>query len=173
MNSKGLLIGILLMLVFTDFPFGKVRQAIPPYQRLYDSAEKYYRDENADTKKDSLALNAYLKVVEMLRHNHFNDSILFNSYLKASIYYQGDGKYDKAVPLLQEALSLGDKIYSANAPQQYLPDLYLGNCYYFLNRFDSARYYYKQAETVAEKYPSIEGIERLYNTQGVMNYETG
>src|SRR4051812_25582221 len=124
MNSKGLLIGILLMLVFTDFPFGKVRQAIPPYQRLYDSAEKYYHDENADSEKDRLALNAYLKVIEILRNNHFNDSILFNSYLKASIYYQGDGKYNKAVPLLQQGLSLGEKIYSANAPQQYLPGLY-------------------------------------------------
>ncbi len=145
----------------------------PDYRQLYHYAENLYKDKNPTNQKDSAALAAYKKIIILLRGSHLNDSVLWDSYFKAAIFEQTYNHYEQAIPLLRECVSLQTSQPTIPRPSEYLPNLYLGNSYYVINRFDSARYYYKEAEKIATEYPTIEGIERLYNTYGILNFETG
>lgn len=163
---------ILLMLLYCQFPFGKQPAQQPLYLKFYRTAERIYGDENSDGEKDSLALSLYNKVISILEKQNLNDSVLWDSYYKAAIYQQTLGNYGDALMSLHKCLSLAASVPILPQQSLFLPNLYAGNSYYVLNRLDSARYYYSIAETIADKYPDVEGIERLYNTMGVLDYET-
>ncbi len=143
------------------------------YRSLYVYAEKLYNDKNPTNQKDSAALAAYKKIISLLSRSRINDSVLWDSYFKAAIFEQTYNHYEQAIPLLRECVNLQRSQLNIPRPSGFLPNLYLGNSYYIINRFDSARYYYKEAEIIATQYPTIEGIERLYNTFGILNFETG
>ena len=143
------------------------------YRPLYAYAEKLYNDKNPTNQKDSAALAAYKKIISLLGGSGINDSVLWDCYFKAAIFEQTYNHYEQAIPLLRECVNLQISQATIPRPSGFLPNLYLGNSYYVINRFDSARYYYKEAENIAMQYPTIDGIERLYNTFGILNFETG
>lgn len=170
--NRPLFISFILVISFSVILL-PAQKEIEDYTQLYQLAEKLYKDPNPTDQKDSAALAAYKKIIALLEDTHHNDSILWDSYVKAAIFEQTYNNYDKAIPLLLESLTLQAQVKNIPGSASYLPAIYLGNSYYTLNRFDSARYYYKQAEIIAAKYPNIEGLERLYNTYGILNFETG
>ena len=143
------------------------------FLKFYRAGEVLYNNPNPTNQTDSGALSYYKKVISILINSSGNDSILWDCYFKAAIIEQTYEHFEKAIPLLQACLKLKSPSLLIPGPSWYLPNLYLGNSYYTINRFDSARFYYREAETIATQYSNIEGLERLYNTKGVLNFETG
>ncbi len=163
---------LLLTVLFAGILLAKQSQQ-PEIRHLYQYAENLYKKENPTETDDSLALHTYQRLIVLLKENNSSDSILWDCYFKAAIYHQTYGNYDKALPLLLQCIGLRNKVQQVDGSSWYLPNLYTANSYYVLNRFDSARYYYKQAESVALQYHNIEGLERLYNAFGILSFETG
>jgi CHAT domain-containing protein len=170
---NGLLrIGLLVIfIVLAGSQSGQHPQHTPRYISLFREAEKLYYADVTNDVNDSIALATYLKVISL--HTGQPDSILWVSNFKAGIYLQTAGKFNEAIPYLKKAISLKGDVAAISENLLYLPELYLGNSYYFISMLDSAVYYYKRAEQIADHYPGIEGIERLYNTLGAINYESG
>jgi CHAT domain-containing protein len=72
------------------------------------------------------------------------------------------------------AITLKKKLVSIPDSLLFTPLLFTGGIYYTQNRFDSALYFYKQAEKINEKNKKpLNESQRLYNRLGVMHYETG
>ena len=159
---------LVILLVVFESPSG---QDNARYITLFRQAEQLYNDDNTSDTKDSVALATYLKVIAL--HPGPPDSILWLSNFKAGIYFQTAGKFREAIPYLRSAISFNGIVPSITGDRYYQPNLYLGNSFYSESMLDSAVYYYKQAERIAEKYPRVEGIERLFNTLGAVNYESG
>jgi tetratricopeptide (TPR) repeat protein len=168
MNLIRRILYLVILLAAFKSPSG---QDTPRYMSLFKQAENLYRDANSSDTKDSIALATYLKVIAL--HPGTPDSILWVSNFKAGIYLQTAGKFSEAIPYFKKALSLKGIVPSITEESFYQPNLYLGNSYYAESLLDSAVYYYKQAESIAGRYPAVKGIERLYNTLGAVNYETG
>ncbi|MEI7736712.1 MAG: CHAT domain-containing protein, partial [Ferruginibacter sp.] len=55
----------------------------------------------------------------------------------------------------------------------FKPLLFAGASHYSLTNFDSALYFFKKAETIANQYPVIDEAERLYNKMGALYYQIG
>lgn len=140
---------------------------------LYKKAESLYNDPEITDQKDSIALSAYYRLISILESTHQQDSILWDSYFKAATYEQTIGHYQQAIHLFIQNLALKKKLNGIPGELAFLPNLYIANSYYLLNRFDSARYFYSEAEKVSTSFPVKEGIERLYNAFGILNFETG
>lgn len=168
MNSFRRILYLVILLIVFESPSGQVK---PRYITLFNQAEDLYYGENTSGVKDSIALAAYLKVISL--HPGKPDSILWVSHFKAGIYLQTAGRFGEAIPYFKKAISLYGSDPSITEERLYQPNLYLGNSYYSESMLDSAVYYYKEAEMIASKHPDVEGIERLYNTLGAVNYESG
>ncbi len=166
-----LLIGGLIFLAFTYLMAGD--QDPVRVKLLYQKAETLYNDPVITDEKDSLALSTYYQLIELLEHNRQNDSILWDCYFKAATYEQTLGNYEKAIPILLKNLSLKESLKSIPGELAFLPNLYAANSYYIMNRFDSARYFYGKAEKIANDFHVTDGLERLYNGFGILNFETG
>ncbi|HUQ66201.1 MAG TPA: CHAT domain-containing protein [Flavitalea sp.] len=168
------LLRILLLVIFTvvtETPSGQNTRHDPRYIGLFREAEKLYYANTSKNINDSIALSTYLKVIAL--HPAEADSILWVSNFKAGIYFQRAGRFNDAIPYFKKAISLYGKVPSITENLLYLPEFYLGDSYYSLSMLDSAVYYYKSAEDIANRHPETEGIQRLYNTLGAINYESG
>lgn len=138
----------------------------------YKQAIHLYNDPQVTDQKDRVALSKFYQVIRELEKSTNADSILWDSYLKAAIYEQTLGNFEKAIPLLLNNIRIEQQALVKDQ-QTFLPHLYLANSYYMAGRYDSARYFYEQSAEIAHKTHIEEGLERLYNAFGVMNFETG
>lgn len=163
---------IFLLLVFL-YPQEQSKSLPSNYKSIYKYAEQLYTYGNANNKSDSLATQSYHHVILMLKKSRENDSILFDSYVKAAILEMSNHK---------DSSSLSDFISSIDLAKhnKSLPDsllfksyLYAGSIYYSHFNFDSSIFYYHQAEKIIDAYPFIAESERLFNKLGVLYYETG
>ena len=156
MNALRRICYIVILLVVFKSPSG---QNTSRYLSLFKQAEDIYYDNNASDVKDSIALATYLKVIAL--HTGKPDSILWVSNFKAGIYLQTAGRFRKAIPYFKTAISFYQTVPAVAEEHYYQPNLYLGNSYYSESMLDSAVFYYKQAENIANTHPQVERIERL------------
>ena len=155
--------------------FGQKMQKVPgkDFELLYQYANKLYNNVQANEKSDSLALNAYKKVISILAKTGVNDATLFDAYVKAGIL-QLDGRDDRStLNLFLNAIRLQQKNNLMSDSLLFQPYLFAGTSYYNLNELDSARACYQYAEKLISQYPKIRESERLYNKYGALYYETG
>lgn len=171
MFLRNLLLAILLLLTF--IPQSQNNNEDSNYRKSYTIAEKFYNTENPDALTDSLALKNYGNAISVLKKNNANDCILFDCYVKAGIISMSAGAENIAIHFFLESVELHNR-------KSFLPDsllfqsyLYTGNSYYNMINMDSALYYYKQAESIVNKYPLLSEAERLYNQTGALYYATG
>lgn len=163
--------GFFLLVIYLFLPSHYYQQTFD-YASEYKKAEKLYNSENATDQTDSLALSSYLKTIAFLKQSALNDSMLFDSYMKAGFISMSVKKDNLALTFFLQSLSLKrastlpDSIY-------FKAYLFAGTCYYTLFDLDSALHFYKQAEDILHKYPGLSDAERLYNKTGVLYYETG
>ncbi len=102
------------------------------------------------------------------------DSLLFFIHLNTAYisFYLNDPVPAKSAYL--EAFLLKKYLPLIEDSFLFLPTIYTGGIYYNENKFDSALYYYKQAEKILDgSKKQLDGSQRLYNRLGAMYYETG
>src|SRR3954454_23023207 len=170
MAARTLLFILMLFVVFT--PKGQNKSQTPAYIRIYKYAEQLYA-QAANDREDSLALQSYHKVISLLRSTSSNDSILFDSYVKAAILEMSHQQVSASLRDFLASITLYEKKRGIRDTTLFKSYLYTGSIYYSLNNLDSALYYYQRAEPIVEAFPVISESERLYNKLGALYFETG
>lgn len=165
---------ILVLLAFFIVSTGQSqRQGTSSYLKKYHHALDLYNSQRASEYSDSIALRIFLDVAAYFEEHPGQDSILFNCYMNAAIL---------EMSAKEERLAIAHFFHAANLKNQnsywsdsllFQPYLFIGNSYYELNDLDSALYWYRQAESLNQRYPQLEGSERLFNKIGALYYETG
>jgi len=167
------LVLLFLLLLAIFYPYSQDQSHLPDYLSTYKSAEKLYNADNPTAKTDSMVLSLYLKVISMLEKGKMNDSILVDSYLKSGILEMSAREDQKALALFSGSIRVIKSSKAFSDSLLFKAYLFSGSCHYNLNDLDSARYYYKQAEELVNRYPTLNESERLYNKSGALFYETG
>ena len=164
---------LLLCLLSSYFHFGGTNQSKPAYLEPYQRAEKLYAAENPTEQTDSLAFQLYAQAIRVLEKDHAHDSLLVDCYTKSAILKQMKGDDSIAISLFKKALKTAEKNRSLSYSVRFFPLMYCGSSFYTLYQFDSARYYYQQAEKITDEFPRLPERERLYNKIGTLYYEEG
>lgn len=139
---------------------------------LYREALALFNHPDPTPDTDSLALHKFLEVTRTTRSEQKNALVLFNSYEKAGILSQTNGYQRQAIALYKSAIACS---FTYNLPDSLLfkPYLYCGSACFSLNLYDSALDNLKKAEAILIKFPVNQEAHRLYNTFGVLYYESG
>ena len=166
------LIAFLLGLFLLHSPPVPQRQ-VYAYKKLFDYAERLSNDPNPSDEKDALALQTYLKVISILTTSTVDNPFLFKTYVSAGAFLQVLSKQQQAANYFKKAILLKGSIPGMKDSALFKPLVYCGNAYYQLDHLDTAETFYKQAENIAEKFPTVSELERLYNTLGVISYSGG
>jgi CHAT domain-containing protein/Tfp pilus assembly protein PilF len=145
----------------------------PGYKTLFERAEKLSLIDNPSPAASTRVLQSYNKVISLLASNKKDPLLLLKTYIHAGTYLQVQGQLQKAITYYRTAFAFRN--INPHVPDSaiFKPLVYCGNGYYQLDNLDSAAYFYDRAKFIAEKYPHIEEVERLYNTLGVIAYSTG
>ncbi len=172
MHKTGLLISCFLLagiLLLT----GQPQHDVNSYKKFYTLAENYFNTTSPTSETDSLALLNYRQTIILLQKQKINDMVLVNCYTRTGILCQA--KNDDAAALTNFAAAIALKSTRLSLPDSlfFKPLLFAGASCYNLSNFDSALYYFKQAEKIVSQYPVIDEAERLYNKMGALYYQTG
>ena len=143
------------------------------YRQPFNQAEQLFNAAAPTAASDSLALDAYKKVIVLLVSNRVNDSVLITSLIRSgvlNITYQKD-----SAALDDFLISIAVQQHNSSLPDSALFQSYLfsGSIYYRRYYFDSAFYYYRKAKTIIEAHPNTKESARLYNMMGALFYQTG
>jgi CHAT domain-containing protein len=160
---------------------------LPTQQRTYETASKLFEQAEklsviAET-DDKVTPKAEAKYREAIQGfdllikgagNSLNDSIAFFTYLKKgfSEFYLDNPEI--ALRDYLSAIAIRKKTPYINDSFLFIPLLYTGAIYYSRLQYDSASFYYKNAEKINARFEKpLTESQRLYNRLGVMHYETG
>lgn len=148
-------------------------QPSPGYKKLYQIAERAANAAHPTDKTDQVALRSYLKVIDLLSTGHPDPPFLLKTYIATGAFLQVLDRNSAAIPYFKKAFELKKRYPALSDTVLFRPLVYCGNSYYRLDHPDSAENLYHKASLIAEKYPFISEVERLYNTLGVLAYATG
>ncbi len=171
--NKTLILSLCLFFFGVVLIFAQQQKRASSYLVFYKQAEIYYNSGKPTDRTDSLALINYQKVISLLVQQKRYEPALVECYTKAGIIYQMKNNhplaienFSKAILLRQTSSSLPDSLF-------FRSFLFEGDSYYNLNIYDSALYFFKKAEEIANQYKHIPELERLYNKMGALYYQTG
>ncbi len=167
--------GILLVLFFSGILLlcGQQQNKSVAYEFFFTTAEKYYNTDKPTDFTDSLALENYQKVIGLLDKQKMYESVLIDCYTKVGILFQAKNNDSLAITSFSKANGLRNAVPSLPDSLFFQSVLFTGASYYTLNNYDSALYFFKQAEQIANKYKKLPEVERLYNKVGALYYQTG
>lgn len=172
----------LLLLFILFITFSQERSA--SYQKEYAIADNLYllaeqlsmSDDYSEDKIDSLnakARNEFLAILPDIEKSG-NDSLAFHACFKIGVLHHYFDSTVAAAYYYTKAISYRNHVKSLPDSFFFKPYVFLGGIQYRSNQFDSALSNYNKAEAIASGYNTIlEGTNRLYNTLGAMNFETG
>lgn len=149
------------------------RHTTTPFFHAWSQAESFYNRNPASAQSDAHALHYYQTAISLFEKNRDSDSLLFDCYTKTGILFMLNNRFDQslnsfvnAIQVIKSSVALPDSLL-------FKPYLYAGNDCYQLFNYDSASWYYRLAENIAQLNPGITDIERLYNKTGVLYYDMG
>ena len=171
-----------LLFSYSQFqPGNNKRQLSEQYRKtesVFQSAEQlsFRDDELSLDRSDSLfrkSLNEFRKIAAQAEKEQLDSLAFFSRLRLAYIEYYFDSteaakkNYHAVMDLYRRTPLLNDSFL-------FKPFLFTGSIHHEENAFDSALYYYKQAEAIALRYPRpLDGSQRLYNRLGSFFYENG
>ncbi len=159
----------------------------PRLMSAYERADKLYRDaeklslkvdysaatEAEEKRINTEALRQFYALLPLLQRSG-QDSLAFHCHFKIGTLEHYFDSLGAALRSYKQAISL--KAGLSSLPDSFLfrPLLFAGALHYAFSQYDSAHYYYRQAERVSRQYPqNLQGTNRLFNSMGVMYYENG
>lgn len=156
---------ILLIFLFQALP---ERSKEDDYSK-YKQALAYYDSNDPSDYTDSMAFSLFKKV---LNSKNLEAAYVLDSYEKCGNLSLIKGDFVDAIKFYREGLKVKEKA--------VLPDtllfptyLFLGETYYQLSRADSSIYFLEKAEKLLSFKSSNTESSRLYNSLGVIYYESG
>src|SRR5688572_24123260 len=148
--------------------------------KIYQEAEQLSLRSDYSEATEAIEIEWNQQVLKGLKHLtpvivlDRNDSLAFHCYFRiATLEHYFDSLPDAKLAY-RKAIGLGIRSGRIRDSFLFKPFLYYGNILYSFNQFDSAFYFYKQAENISDRYAGmLQGVNRLYNAIGALYYETG
>jgi CHAT domain-containing protein len=171
-NWKVLIITILIS--FADSVFGQAQSAESLAEDYFKKGEVLFNLDNASEETYDVAIQYYQKAINLLEEANLRNITLAQCHQRIGSIYLDRDVLDKALDEYHQSLSIKTAIVNLNDSSLYSEYVFLGNIHYYLDRYDSASYYYDKAEKLAiDANGQIADIERIYNSLGVFNFTLG
>ncbi|MDN3548704.1 CHAT domain-containing protein [Mucilaginibacter aquaedulcis] len=145
----------------------------PEYKILFARAEKFATADKPTDQTDQQALILYQQVISILSKTGTDAPFLLKACINTGAFLQVLNRPKEAITYFTKAFEVKNITLSIPDSAIFRPLIYCGNSYYQQDKLDSAEIFYNRAKVIAEKYPQINEVERLYNTLGVIAYSGG
>jgi len=142
------------------------------FEKKYMEALSFFKAEEPTDITDSLAKSLFLEVVSGADQNNLATHFLLDSYEKLGSLDLIQGNLQKAVTYYRKGLELKSK-YDIPDSLFFGSNLFIGEAYYLLNKADSSIYFLEEAEQLISFKNSKEEASRLFNSLGVIYFESG
>ena len=142
------------------------------FSKKYQEALIFFQAEAPTDQTDSLAKYLFLDVVSNADSEKADRRILVDSYEKLGSLALIQGDLNEAVSFYRNGLALKGH---SNLPDSLFfgSNLFLGETYYLLSKADSSIYFLEKAEDLMASKNSKVEASRLYNSLGVIYFESG
>lgn len=164
---------ILSLVLLTKFCVLCAQKQPTETDSLFDEAEALFNNPRPTAQSDELALSKYEQVCLLYQQKNSTNQKLIDAYFKAGILYQSRYQYAKSLQAYRNSIQTRRKLTPKVDSSYFKSLLFTGNIFYQLNNPDSAYWYYYQAEQLANQYPSLEEVDRIYNSMGALLYDQG
>lgn len=153
--------------------YGDILYEYKQANAIYTTALKQ-ANEQEEERLNKAALVRFKNFVTTIPATSGFDSLRFFSFLKLGSLYHYFDSLSNALHYYRLAIQTKRKLPSLADSFVFKPYLFSGNIYFAKNEMDSAFASYKQAETIlSHQTVKLEESERLYNTLGVLYYQSG
>lgn len=138
----------------------------------YEKAIAYYESQQPTVETDSIALDFLTQIIQDPLNASVESEVLLDAHEKAGNLYLINNDFEKAISCYRSGLffnykkDLSDTLFFAS-------NLFLGESYYRVSKADSSIFFLKNAEKLLAKKNSKLEASRLFNSLGVIYYESG
>lgn len=140
----------------------------------FRKGEALFNLDNASEDTYDVAIQYYQKAIDLLEKEDMLTVTLAQCHQRIGSIYLDRGVLDKAKNKYHRSLAIRNSIPNLNNSELYSDYVFLGNIHFYLDRFDSAEYYYNMAEeVVVDNDEQLADIERIYNSLGAFNFSLG
>ena len=162
-----------LLLTFLFLIGIAVSQPIKPnLKKEYELGLKYYNQENPTEISDQKALDIFLKITNNFPNSKDDGKIIAESAEKTGVLFQALNQNQKASNYYKKAI-LVSRNQNLSDSLVFKPLLYLSGLHYYNAQYDSCLCYLSEAEKLYAKNSDLPDAERLFNTKGVLLFESG
>jgi CHAT domain-containing protein len=132
----------------------------------------FFNLENPNFETDKKALFYFEKLTKHSPKTKAEAIIIAEANIKAGILIQAENHNHASSKYYKKSISLAKKFKLADSVV-YQPMLYLSGLHYYKSEYDSCLTYLSEAEKLYDKNPKLSEAERLFNTKGVLLFESG
>ncbi|WP_162417248.1 CHAT domain-containing protein [Cyclobacterium roseum] len=157
-----------LLFIMSDLAMGQDESWI----KKYETALNYFNAENPTSRTDSSATALLTEIIESQPNDLIPDTLLLDAYEKLGVLHLIQNQPEQSIQLLQRGVrftqerALSDTLLFASY-------LYLGESFFLQNQIDSSLHFLNQAEKSLLDKKDKADTGRLYNSLGVIYYESG
>lgn len=164
----------ILLTAFTSLLLfiGFTQQQLPDFEKAYEVGNLFYNSDNPTENTDNQVIENFEQYIIHAPNTRLNAFKKYDAYKKLGIIHQTYSRYKNSLNSYQNSISIAQK-YALKDSLLFEPYLYCGELQYYLNHFDSCYFYLNKAEKIYSKYPKISHAESLFNTLGVLYFESG
>ncbi|MFN3802039.1 CHAT domain-containing protein [Belliella pelovolcani] len=138
----------------------------------YNQAIAYYESPQPTAESDSIALDFLTQIMNDPLNSSLSSEVILDIYEKAGNLYLINNDFEKAISAYREGVFFNYKEEVLDT-LFFASNLFLGESYYRVSKADSSIFFLKNAEKLLSKKNSKLEASRLYNSLGVIYYESG
>jgi CHAT domain-containing protein len=138
----------------------------------YKKALSFYEANEPTDFTDSMSLVLFQELLQSGEGQLLEDEIRLDIFEKSGNLALIKGNLKEAVSFYRGGLKIKDQA-SVNDTLFFASNLFLGESYYLLSQADSSIFFLEEAEKLMQKKSSNEEASRLYNSLGVIYFESG
>ncbi|MCU0324586.1 MAG: CHAT domain-containing protein [Spirosomaceae bacterium] len=166
------LITVVSTFLLASFLFSSAQKAIPDFDKYFKVGNSFYDTPNPTEKTDNEAIYYFQKAVNTTKIDKFNATKAVDAATKVGILHQTYLRYTDAIKWYIKAIEL-HRQFRTHDTTSFLAHMYLGMTHYHTNDYSNCYFYLNQAEKIYKKYNLTTSSESLFNTLGVLYFESG
>ncbi|SEJ73647.1 CHAT domain-containing protein [Cyclobacterium xiamenense] len=138
----------------------------------YEAAVAYFYAEVPDAKTDSSAMHLFQGIIEAQADGMVPDTVLLDAYEKLGTLFLIQNAPEKSIQTLKKGILTARKnnLLDSLLFHSYL---FMGENFFLMNQADSSIFYLNRAEAALRTKADKNETGRLYNSLGVIYYESG
>jgi tetratricopeptide (TPR) repeat protein len=159
----------LLLLIFA---IGFSQNSISDFERFYKVGNNFYNTPNPTENTDNESISYFQKAINSTKITKPIAAKAVDAATKIGILHQTYIRHSDAIKYYTMALNWHQE-FKTHDTTAYLSSLYLGMMYYYENDYSKCYLHLSRAESLYQKYNLSQSSESLFNTLGVLYFDSG